>query len=270
MRTILLSILILIWTTNGFGQEEKGKNTVSVNIGASSLSRQDLIFSHMKHSDITVLKVGLDYTRQAKIFQKLSLRYGNFDPMILDPYDFSIHGEAHTAYPHNFNFMEADYLIGKSLLKSDFTVGALFVIDVQSLDYVYGRTSSFGYYSTLGSGVFGRYHYAIGAKSQFTAILQLPLVMWLARSPYLVNDDKFIENTSSHSNFKTLISLIEDGRLVGWDRLQTFDLDIKYSYDLNEKWNLGIAYRHEFIHSKQPRNLVSNRRSIDLSANFNF
>ncbi|OBX25135.1 hypothetical protein A9996_11560 [Gelidibacter algens] len=264
---------MLLLTSVSFGQEQKVKNTLSITIGASSLSRQDLIFSPLIHTDMTVLNVGMAYIRQANLFQKISLRYGNFNPSVSDPYDFTIHGETHTAHAHSFNFIDVDYLIGKNVKESGnstFTAGGLFVMDVQALDYVYGRTSSFGYYSTLGLGVFGRYQHNIGKKGQFTANVQLPLVMWLARSPYLVNDDQFIENTTSHSQFKTLMSFIEDGQLVTWNRLQTFDFEAGYNYNLNEKWSLGVAYMLEFIHSSQPRNLVSNRQSINLNANFNF
>lgn len=263
----------MLQTLYCLGQEQKVKNTLSISIGASSLSRQDLIFSPMIHRDMTVLNVGIDYTRQAKLFQKVSLHYGNFNPMVSGPYDFTIHGENHTAAPHSFNFIDVDVLIGKSVKESGnstLTVGGLFAMDVQALDYVYGRTSSFGYYSSLGLGVFGRYHYNLGKKSQFTANVQLPLVVWLARSPYLVNDDEFIENTTSHSQFKTLLALMEDGQLVTWNKLQTFDFDVKYNYNLTEKWSLGITYLVEFIHSSEPRNLVSNRQSLNLNANFNF
>lgn len=273
MRNILLSTIIWLVALSCFGQEHNRKNMLTLNLGTSYLARQDLIFSPMIHKDISFLNVGMEYTREAKLFQKGSLRYGNFNPGVSTPYDFTIHGESHTAYPHSFNFIDVDYLIGKNVKesrKSIFTVGGLFVMDVQAMNYVYGRTSSFGYYSTLGLGVFGKHQYTISKKSNLTTTLQLPLMVWLARSPYLVNDDEFIENTYSHSGFKTFMSFIGDGQLVTWNRLQTFDLDIKYTYTLNEKWNLGVAYLFEFIHSSQPRNLLSYRQSINLNANFRF
>ncbi len=273
MRNILLSTIIWLVALGCFGQEQNRKNMLSLNIGTSYLARQDLIFSPMIHKDISFLNVGIDYTREAKLFQKASLRYGNFNPGVATPFDFTIHGESHTAYPHSFNFIDVDYLIGKKVKespKSIFTVGGLFVMDVQAMNYVYGRTSSFGYYSTLGLGLFGKHQYTISKKSNLTTTLQLPLMVWLARSPYLVNDDEFIENTYSHSGFKTFMSFMGDGQLVTWNRLQTFDLDIKYTYTLNEKWNLGVAYLFEFIHSSQPRNLLSYRQSINFNANFRF
>ena len=273
MRNSLLSTIITLVALTCFGQEQNKNNMLTLNFGTSYLARQDLIFSPMIHKNISFLNVGIDYTREAKLYQKASLRYGNFTPRVLTPYNFTIHGESHTAYPHSFNFIDVNYLIGKIVKgspKSTFTVGGLFVMDIQAMNYVYGRTSSFGYYSTLGLGVFGKHQYIISKKSNLTTTLQLPLMVWLARSPYLVNDDDFIENTYSHSGFKTFMSFMGDGQLVIWSRLQTFDLDIKYTYSLNEKWNLGVAYLFEFIHAIQPRNLLSCRQSINFSTNFRF
>jgi hypothetical protein len=273
MRNILLSTTIWLATLTCFAQEQEKQNMFSLNVGPGFIARQDLIFSPLIHKSFTFLNVGIAYTREAKLFQKASLRFGNFNPMVATPYNFTIHGETHTAYPHSFNVIDLDYLIGKNVKefqKSTLAVGGLFTMDVQAMNYVYGRTSSFGYYSLLGLGMFGRHQYSLTKKSKIATTLQLPFINWLARSPYLVNDDEFIENTSSHSGFKTLISFIGDGQFVTWNRMQTFDLEINYIYDLNERWKFGAGYVFEFIHSSQPRNLLSYRQSINLSANFRF
>lgn len=270
---IVLSAIIWLMALGSYGQEQNRKNLLSLNIGTSYLARQDLIFSPMVHKDLSFLTVGLSYTREAKLFQKVILRYANFNAGVLTPFDFTINGESHTAYPHSFNLIDLDYLIGKKInesAKSDFTLGGYFAMDVQAMNYVYGRTSSFGYYSTLDFGAFGQHHYPINKKSNLTTTLQLPLIVWLARSPYLVNDDEFIENTYSHSGVKTFLSFIEDGQLVTWNKLQTFNFDVKYTYSLNKRWNFGAGYLIEFIHASQPRNLLSHRHSINLNSSFRF
>ena len=273
MRKSLFSLTILVLSINSFAQQQSARNTLSLNIGTSYLTRQDLIFSPIIHTDITILNLGIDYTRNAKLFQKVSLRYGNFNPMVSSPYEFTENGEPQTANPHSLTFIDIDYLLGNSVNEYENTtiiVGGLFMMDVHSQNYEYGRTSSFGYYSTIGLGVFGSYKYNINSKSNLTTTLQLPIVAWLSRSPYLVNDDEFIENTTSHSGIKTFFSFIDDGEFATWNKLQTFDADLKYTYSLNGKWSIGAAYLFEFIHSSEPRNLLSYRQSLNLSTNFNF
>jgi len=273
MKKILFSTIICLAALSCLGQEATRKNMWSFNLGMGHSARQDLIFSPIIHTDFSLLNVEIDYAREAKLFQQASLRYGGFNPMASSPYDFTTDGETNTAYPHNYTFIDIDYLIGKKIRefkKSTLTAGGLFGMDIQAMNYVYGRVSSFGYYSMLGLGVFGRHQYMINGKSRLTTTLQLPLVGWLARSPYLVNDDEFIENIRSHSGFKSFMSFLGDGQFVTWNRLQTLDLDMKYSYMLSEKWGLGVGYMFELIHTKEPRNLLSFRNSIKLSANFNF
>lgn len=246
---------------------------LSLSWGLGFIERQDLIFSPFIHSDITFANLGLEYTREARLFQNVQFRYAGFNPMVSNPYDFTVHGEPEHAYPHTFTMVDLDYMMGKQIKqinKYTFTAGGLFNADVQAMNYVYGRISSLGYYAAFGLGVFGKTDYALNKKSKLSAVLKLPLVVWLARSPYLVNDDQFIENISSHSGFNSFMAFIQDGKLATWNRVQTFDVQLKYTYSLSSKWELGAAYLFEFIHSSRPRNLLSYRNSLYISGNFRF
>jgi len=273
MKLKVLLLMVSLSVINCFGQDRIKKNSLTFSFGPGFIVRQDLIFSPFIHTDFSFLNAGLDFTRDADLYQKVSLRYGNFGPKVTAPYDFTVHGEAETAYPHNFNLIEIDYLLGKTIMESDkstLTAGGLFTSDIHAMNYVYGRISSFGYYAAFGFGIFGKYDLALSEKSKVSTTLQLPLFAWLARPPYIGIDDEFIENISSHSGFKTFASFVGDGELVTWNRLQTVDLEIKYTYRLNDKWDLGGAYLFEFIHSSQPRNLLSFRNSINLFSTFRF
>lgn len=265
-------LLVLVWgiTINSQAQDATKKNILSLNLGTGYIARQDLIFSPFIHTDFTMLNLGLEYTREATWFQKVRLNYANFDPMVSSPYEFTEYGELQMAYPHNFNLVDLDYLLGKKIdktEKSTLTVGGIFSTNIQAMNYVYGRFSNFGYFSTLSLGAFAQDKFTINEKSYLTTTLQLPFVSWLSRSPYLVNDDTFIENISSHSGLKTFMAYLGDGQLVTWNKLQTFDLEIKYTYSLNKKLELGAGYTFEFIHVNLPRNILSFRNALQLSGN---
>jgi hypothetical protein len=273
MKYVLTSAIFFCIMLSSHGQEIEKSNTLTFKIGPGYIARQDLIFSPFIHTDFSLINIGLEYTRQSSLFQQFSLRFGSFSPMVTDPYDYSEFGEKKTAYPHSFNLVDFDYLIGTLIKKSQnsgLTAGGMFSTDIQALNYVSGRISSFGYYSAIGLGVFGRNRFDINEKGWLTATLKIPIAVWLARSPYLVNDDEFIENISSHSDLKTFKEFIADGRLATWNRVQMFDVEIKYTHVLNDKWHLGAAYQFDFIHSGRPRNLLSYRSSVNFSANFNF
>ncbi len=273
MKIILIFFFSWLTASLCFGQETKRENALTLSFGPGYIMRQDLIFSPAIHRDFSLMNLGLDYTRDAKFFQKVSIRYANFNPMVVKPYEFTVHGEPNTAYPHSFNIIDLDYQFGKNIKETKnatITAGGLFSTDIQAMNYVYGRISSFGYLAALGLGAFGTYERPINEKNKLSATLKLPLFAWLARSPYLVNDDEFIENISSHSGFKTFMAYLGDGQMATWNKMQTFDLELKYEYDLSERWEFGAAYLLEFIHMSQPRNLLSFHNSLNLSANFKF
>lgn len=264
----IIGLIGFFMIINCYGQDADEKNSFSLSFGPGHIMRQDVIFSPFVHSDLSFLNVGLDYTRQATFFQRVSLRFGSFNPMVSNLYEFTVHGENVTAYPHNFNLIDIDYLIGKAIMeteKSRLIAGGVLSADIQALNYVYGRISSFGYYSAFGLGIFGRHSVEINKKHRILTSLQLPVLAWLSRPPYMGIDDEFIENISSHSGSKTLLAFISDGELVTWNRLQTFDAGLTYTYRFNERLDLGAGYLFEFVHANQPQNLISFRNSINIS-----
>lgn len=265
----VFAILVMILQAQG----QDLKNNFSLSIGAGQFSRQDLVFSPFVHTDFTPINIGLEYTRNAKSYQNLKLRFASFNPMLTSPYEYILDGEKKVASQHFFTLIDLDYSFGKKISqteKSNTIIGALFTTDVQMLNYTYGRIGSFGYYSTFGLGGFISKDYQINEKSQISGRLALPLLNWLSRSPYLVNDDEFIENISSHSGAKTFFAFIGDGKLATFNKLQTFDLEAEYTYQLHKKWDIGAGYLFEFIHSKEPRSLLSFRNSLFVSTTFKF
>ncbi len=272
MKKVLALIVLWLLFVNSNGQEHFEKNTFSLNFGPGYIVRQDLIFSPVIHKDVSILNLGLEYQRDAFYYQKLKIGFATFTPGITVPFEFSEHGESKTATPHYFTLFDLDYLIGKSISKNENPVilGLLFSTDIQLLDYVYGRIGNFGYFSSISFGGFVKKEFRISDKSNFSGNLQLPLISWLTRSPYLVNDDEYIENISSHSDFKSFLEFLKDGKWNTLNDLQIFNLEAKYLYEINHKWGIGAGYSFEFIHSVNPRNLLSFRNSFNLSVNLKF
>ncbi len=272
-RFLLLAFLITGMLPATVAQESQKKNSLSLHWGPGYLTRQDLVFSPFIHNDFGFLNAGLDYTRFVRNFQELRISYSGYAPMLTEPYEFLVHGELQTAGPHLFTFIDLDYMLGKRITSSGglhLTAGGLFTSDIQALNYVYGRLGYFGYYAAIGLGGFLRLDYLAGDRHGFGTALRVPFVSWAARSPYLVNDDEFIENTASHEGVRTFLDFLGDGEIATWDRLQYFDLNIYYVYRLNARWHLGAGYLLEFIHYTAARNLLSAENIISLSATIRF
>jgi hypothetical protein len=274
MKRLFFMILPVSLVTGIISAQEKTRdNAVTFRWGAGHLARQDLVFSPFVHTGFSFLNGGLQYTREARMYHQVKIRYSGHSGMRSGPYEYMEYEEIKTARPHLFSLIDLDYLAGTkagSAGRLGLIFGGLFTSDIQPLNYVYGRMAHFGYYAALGLGGFVELEYRPGGKSTLGTGFQLPFFSWSARSPYLVNDDEFIENTGSHSGVKTFLSFLADGEPVTWNRLQYFDLHLSYTYHLNEKWQLGADYLLDFIHFTQPRSLTSLKNSLSLSATFRF
>jgi hypothetical protein len=269
----ILFLAILLTVTQLLAVKPEKRNTLSLSLGPMENSRQDLIFSPFVHHDFSLFNGTIDYTKNGRFFQQIKIGVATFDPVLQEPYNYSEHDEVKTATPHYFLYFDLDYLLGKKVKesgKSELTFGGMFNSNTQSLNYVYGRIGSFGYFSSLNLGLFGKLDFFLSEKNGLSLKLQLPAVSWLARSPYLVNDDEYIENISSHSGIKSFFAFIKDGKPATWNTLQQFDFELKYIYYFLPKWGIGITGHYEFIHALKPRKMVSQRSSVNISATFKF
>jgi hypothetical protein len=271
MKTNILILLLItpIWV---FCQEIK-QNQLSLTWGAGHLTRQDLIFSPMIHRDFSAIHILLGYEWKKKRVQNIELSFSSFNPALTQG-SYLEYGEVKTIYPHSFSFVTIYYGLGKQI-KSNHKIamdaGGFFHPDIQVLNYAYGRTGPyFGYFASLGIGVFGNIRYQINSVNQLKAELRLPLAAWIARSPYLVNDDEFIENTSSHNSFKTFLAFIGDGELAFWNRWQKADLLVQYHHRFTNSITAGAGYRFSVLHHAEPRNLLSIENFLTLNLSYNF
>jgi hypothetical protein len=273
MKASLIALFTCLALASIDANGQHNKNTIGVELSANFLARQDLIFSPVIHKTWSVSSLGIMYQRTGSLTQTVKLRYANMNPMILEPFDFIVDGEQQTAYPHSFNLLNLTYTLGKKIKETErvqYTVGPLFSTDIQVMNYEYGRISSFGYYAGLSLGAYANQTYKLNERSWLSTTLQLPLITWLARSPYLVNDDEFIENISSHSGLKAFAAFMADGKLVTVNKVQTLDADIRYFRSIGKRWQIGAGYSFGFIHASIPKSLLSYRHSLNLSTNFKF
>lgn len=251
-------------------QEEDSKNrSIGISWGISHVGRQDLIFSPFIHKAESPLDIGIVYRKQKKLMQMADLNFTMFRPSYAGTYDFLEHGELKTAEKGVFTFVNLNYFLSKNIhqtTRMKLHLGAGIMGKVETLDYVYGRIGNFGYLSTLGLAVSMANEYRLSENQSISLQIRFPLVSWLARSPYAINDDEYIENTQSHHAINSFFSLISDGQLATWDQLQYGNLEFGYHILLKTRWSMGIKYHLSALHSTLPRNLLSIQNGIKLTA----
>ncbi len=253
----LFTGILLFTATLLFAQ----KNTLNLGLGFSRIDRQDQIFSPFVHNGSSAQQLDLRWQREGRFVQYAGISYSGFAASRFDAFDYTKKPdtEVKTTLPHTFTLVELTYGLGKKWQSGAYTFSAGGALEnaVQALYYQYGEVSFFGYFAAFSLSPRLDISRALGAKGRLQAGISLPVVSWVARSPYLVNDDEFIENASAHGALAIFGNLIRDGHLQFSDRLQKVTADLSYSLAMGKNWTAGLRYRCQFIRHTDPLTLLS-------------
>lgn len=271
-RAALLLLLLLACGVAAFAQRPAG-HSFSVGLNPGWLQRQDLVFSPLVHHAISPLGVDLRYAARGKWPQTFGLRYVGYRPQAGPAFSYVDDGVTKTAGPHVFTFVNADYTLGRSFARnraSITTVGVAVNLDVDLLNYAYGRTGNFGYFTSAGVGFFVDREWQMSKGGSFDLQVAVPVIGWISRSPYLVNDDEFIENIADHSELRSLFAFVADGRFRTFTAVQAATLSADYRYPLLSRVHVGLGLRLAALRTDDPRPLRSLELAIPVSLTFNW
>jgi hypothetical protein len=248
-------------------------NAICISAGSSALFRQDLIYSPFVHSDRSLRSFGLSLQRDKKLFQYLDISFSHNTSQIGEPREIEMGHHLHPVLPHEFLFISAAFGIGKAVKttpKRKDWLGCALKADLQATFYSFVLSDMFGYLIEQSANAWYRRSYDFGKQGQLAAQIELPLLSWLARPPYLAEDDEFIENISSHQSPKILLALVEDGELAAWDKYQRVNFQVEYLYPLFKKFQIGFDFRFTFIHAREPKPLLSYHQILNLTSHYKF
>ncbi len=250
-------------------------NRLSLALGIGHLSRQDQIFSPFVHRDVSPFHLSLQYERDKKLKQKAQLSFSQFNPSIGNLYTYwrADPEETFTTAPHSFILVNIDYGLAWKIRKSEpwqISIGGMLQNKIQASSYNFGSFGGFGYLASLGIGPWLETDFHLSEKRQLSASLSVPLLIWVARSPYLINDDEFMHNTYSHQWFKTFLAYLEDGHWETIHGFQNVDIQLTYRHALNAQWDLLGEYRFSFTHHKEPANFLSYQHMIVFGGSLKF
>ncbi|MFN3939807.1 MAG: hypothetical protein ACK4IY_04420 [Chitinophagales bacterium] len=249
-------------------------NSFQLDIGSAILSRQDMLISPFIYSDFSVGNFRLQYNREVDYWQEASLTYRSFQTITGESFDYyNLDSAIRTAYPHFHTFVDLDYFLGKQIKEAGnvkWAVGGSLLNDIDASNLNYGRTGAFAYFASFNFGAWGAWHYKIDNNQKVQAKVTLPLVAWIARSPYLLNDDAYIANTYSHKGINTFFAFLADGNFATWNTLQSFRLNADYILQFSPGWDLGFNYDFYFLHYSKPLELTSFENNFLISVIYKF
>lgn len=240
------------------------QNALELNYGFRYYQRQDLTFSPLIFKGLAPMNLGLAYQKSGEKSQTNgNLNLAGFASRSVAAFDYTEWNEPEplTTLPSNFWLIDlvASHLrkIGGNVERTAWYAGLSLNVQMGALFYEFGEYGAFGYttVSSLSPIVAGAWK--MGSKSSLQISAKLPLLNWLARTPYAINDDDFIERQSSHRSLKTLLRLSADGNLVSLGQVQAGSVSAKFQRKINEKWAASLSYDFTLFRSQDPHPLTA-------------
>jgi hypothetical protein len=274
MRSLgTMTVVLLLSGGAGIVMAQDGyESRISMAAGAARVSHQDLTHTPLVHGGTTPLSLGIRFERIGRWQHFASAHLSSVQSRRGEPYPILFDDHGHDTHPHAYDFFDASYGIGRRVPVRTGTaaLGAAARLDLHATDYSYGVETNFGYFISPSLDLWYRHEIDLGSRHRASARAQAPLVSWVARSPYMVNDDRFIENIASNDPLRIALAFLADGELAGWSRMQRLDLGLDYHYVLSRRLGVGTSYRFAFLRDTEPRPLTSVRSSVDLTTSIRF
>ncbi len=277
----VLIVLITLWSVSGISQENKDKdriNNIQLNYGIGFFMRQDMNVSPMIHNKFGAANLVFKYERENRIDQQVYLKFGFYNPHVDKEYEYNYFSwenepKGTSTIPHQFFVVDLNYSIGKQLLKSSkfkFTLGARFRNTFNLSFYDMGTGGQTIYYFNSGLDLWLRFKYLINEKHHFEANVGLPLFAYVARSPYMGQDSEYMEGIMSHNDMVILGEYLKRGSMQSWGKMQSFDLDLSYTYNFNKKWSIGASYWFALRRNTESTQLLQFDNTLYFIAKYNF
>lgn len=272
--TVPLVVVVLSLSVELFGQQFKG-GSLSLASGYHHIARQDQVFSPMVHRGSAFPNIGLAYSNDGKRQRHVAqLGYNGYSAGFADTYTFIdlVDGTEQTTARSSFTLVDLAYELQRTVGdtgKVEVLVGAGFFGQLGAFDHGYAFPS-FGYTIFMGIGPSLRVQHALNDHTRLYANLSFPVLSWVARSPFALNDDEFIEHQRSHRTLPTLGAFIGAGRWASFGSFRRMLLEVGTDRRIAVRWSLGLRYALEYLDVSQPRRSIGYRNSLDITVTYHF
>ena len=149
-------------------------------------------------------------------------------------------------------------------------IGGISDNQINAVENVYGAFSTFGYLGQFSIAPAAKAEFAINEKNTVAVTAWIPLLSWVARSPYALNDDEYMKNNADHNGLKTFFRYVGDGNIQFINHFQKLNLDAEYQYRISEHWLAGAGYQFEFLRNSEPKTLIAYQHYFNLNITYQF
>lgn len=242
---------------------------LSLTWGTTHLKHQDLIHTPFVHTGAGGNAALLRWERRGEWVQFAEGAYSSLPSSLVEPYPISHEDHHHRTMVHQFHLANAQLGIGRTLTprwSGRPALGLSLRFDLQATDYTYGTEPNFGYFLSPSLNAWAGWVHDLPGGTTLGGSVVAPIAAWVARSPYMVNDDAFIENIAAGGPVSILAAFLGDGSPATWNRLQRVGISADLLLPIWDRWEVGLSYRFDMLRHSDPLPLSALQNSVGLAA----
>lgn len=272
LTVIITTCINLMYLEAGIAQDLSAKS-LTVSGGMSQMIFQDRVYSPFIHTDQSLSSFGAAFEARNKYLQFAHLNLSYNTSRLGDYQEMDMGHHKHTIMPHEFVSISGSYGLGGIVHEKGYLsdwVGGSVTLKIHAGFYNFILSNMFGYLIDFSANAWVRRDWHLQNNHKISTRIEVPVLTWLARPPYLAEDDEFIENISSHKGPLILMEFALDGSFVTWNRYQRIQFNFDYTLPLFEKFRLGARYQFEVVHTTEPRTLTAIGNQLHITSSIEF
>lgn len=270
---IIINLLLIFFINKNLFAQDNQNNNLGFSTGYSFISKQDLVYSHFRHSGISTFNYRIKYRYENDLIHLLESSISANKIERFEPFIMEMGHHSHKTHPHEFVNFKLYYGIGTVINDNNVYkewIGGSINSDIQAAFYNFVLSEMFGYLIDNSLNVFYNRKYKVHDNHNFIFSLEIPMISWLSRPPYLAEDDKFIENISSHNKSRILFAFIKDGEIAFPNKIQKVNFNFEYHYNLLNNFSFGIDYYFSFTRTTKPKTYLNIINNINFLTTYKF
>lgn len=270
----MLEVLGIFIALNAHAQSAT-QRTLGITYGYQHYSRQDQLFSPLVYNGTAPLNLQLSYhVNAANSQQNAYLSFGMYNMSAHDAYDFTEDFDEfkeRTLYPSSFQMIRLGYGYARKFGKDQkliYNAGLRLDGQIEAMFFEMGFASIFGYTTTfaLAPSIGADYHF--NRKTSLSGQLSVPVLGFVARSPYALNDDDYIERQSSHNNLSTIVNLIGDSELRSFGTYRQVDIGLHLQHQLARNTALRLGWQARWYEITEPKRVLALQNGFNAGVHF--
>lgn len=274
-RIILLLEVLGIFIAFASHAQDANYRTLGITYGYQHYSRQDQLFSPLVYNGTAPLNLKLTYNVNGKVtHQQAYLSFGMYNMQAHESYDFTEEFDqlkARTLYPSSFQMIRLGYgyerkfgngkkLQARAGLRLDGQIEAMFF--EMGFASIFGYTTSFSLAPSIGL------NYKLTEKTTLSGQLAVPVIGLVARSPYALNDDDYIERQSSHNNLTTIVQLIGDSELRSFGTYRQVDVGLHVQHQIARNTAISLGWQARWYEITEPKRVLALQNGFHAGVHF--